>query len=88
MTTFIWLMIRTGRRLLWTWQWTFGFHKMRGIPLPATVLFIFSRGTGALSVCSVNVRLQALHVATADLIKFRINTERSWKRKWAAPRNS
>jgi hypothetical protein len=26
-----WLRIGTGGGHLWTWQWTFGFHKMRGI---------------------------------------------------------
>jgi hypothetical protein len=26
-----WLRIGTGGGLLWMWQWTFKFHKMRGI---------------------------------------------------------
>jgi hypothetical protein len=30
-TALIWLRIGTGDGLLWMRQWTFGFHKMRGI---------------------------------------------------------
>ena len=30
-TGLIWLKIGTGGGLLWKWQWTLGFHKMRGI---------------------------------------------------------
>jgi hypothetical protein len=27
----IWLKIGTSGGLLWTWEWTFGLHKKRGI---------------------------------------------------------
>jgi hypothetical protein len=39
-TAFIWLRIRTNCRLVWTWQWTFGFHKRRGICWPAERLSV------------------------------------------------
>ena len=38
----IWLNTRTNGGVLWTWQWTFGFHKMRGV---AVETISFWRGT-------------------------------------------
>jgi hypothetical protein len=40
----IWLRIGTSGGLLWTWYWTFGFHKMLGISWVAHI-GSFSRGT-------------------------------------------
>ena len=31
LTGMIWLVMRTNGALLWTWWWTFEFHKIRGI---------------------------------------------------------
>jgi hypothetical protein len=42
---FIWLRIGTGGGLLWTWWWTFGFHKMRGISWLAEHTLSFLRMT-------------------------------------------
>jgi hypothetical protein len=39
---FIWLKIGTGGGLLWTRWWTFGFHKMWGIPWLAVRTLSFS----------------------------------------------
>jgi hypothetical protein len=43
-TGFIWFGMGTSGRLLWTQQWTFGFHKRRWISWVAEWLLTFQEG--------------------------------------------
>jgi hypothetical protein len=52
----IWLMIGKGGGRLWTQQWTFGFHKMRGIFWLAEELLAFQERHNPMALvwlCSV-----------------------------------
>jgi hypothetical protein len=40
----IWLGIGTYDRLLWTWLWSFTFHKMQGISWPTKEMLSSQKG--------------------------------------------
>jgi hypothetical protein len=51
-TGLILFRIGTGDKLSWTWWWTFGFHKMRGISCIAEDLFISQVGLCSMELVS------------------------------------
>jgi hypothetical protein len=50
--TLIWLRIGTSGGLLWTWRWTFRFHKMLGNSWVAVQLVAFQEGFSSMELVS------------------------------------